>query len=225
MDLQSKVITKISGDRCESLRFIGNKIYYVNVGGTKATLHSMGLDGTNDSEIVSDGIDPFSLEVVDSKAYVVRDPAVGYKKLATIDLAGRAITVSDSKCLALVLGESKKLYLYNGADKALASYDITAAKTASLLSGLSELSDFSFVNGKLYAQDITATKLVVYDGGALKPLAAVSPSGIIGDGTILYFVAAKTSMVNNYPTTAYDKATSNGSLYSYSTSLSLLYNV
>jgi hypothetical protein len=222
MDLTSKVISKISKDRCESLRFVGEKIYYINVGTTVATLHEMALDGTSDRELSSKGMDPFSLEVIDGKVYSVRDPAVGYKKMAVTDIATATMSETSQKCLSFVKGAGSELYLYNGADKTLANYQTSSGASATLLSAIPELSDLAFANGTLYAQNVGTKKLVAYQNSALTALADIAPSGIVGDGTSLYFVSAKTSFVNNYPATTYDKTTSNGALYSYSNTLACL---
>lgn len=222
MDLTSKVISKISKDRCESLRFVGDVIYYLNVGATKATLHQMNADGTNDRELVSDGMDPFSLEVMGGKAYTVRDPLIGNKSLAVIDLASGDLNKTDKKCLSFVKGADNELFLYNGADKTLVDYKVDTAVATTLVSGIAALSDLAYVNGHLYAQDVNAKKLIEYSASKLTSIAEVAPSGIVGDGTSLYFVAAKTVFANNYPATAYDKATSNGALYAYGSDLTCL---
>jgi len=222
MDLTSKNISKISKDRCESLRFVGEKIYYLNVGTAGATLHEMGLDGTGDRELSSKGMDPFSLEVIDGKAYSVRDPAIGYKKLAVTDIATATMTETSQKCLSFIKGAGSELYLYDGADKTLVHYQTGSETSSTLLSAIPELSDLAFANGTLYAQNVGAKQLFAYQNGAFAALADIAPSGVVGDGTSLFFVSAKTSFVDNYPVTAYDKATSNGALYSFSHTLTCL---
>ncbi|MCI2068571.1 MAG: DUF5050 domain-containing protein [Bacilli bacterium] len=230
MSLETKVITKISTDRCESLRFTDTKIYYINVGPSKSTLHSMDLDGKNDIEIVSDGMDPFSLEVIDDKAYSIRDPAVGYKKLAITNLTTRTVSVSDNKCLSFVMGEHNRLYLNNGADKKIDLYETgSSSSLGSLVEGAPKLTDLAFVNGHLYAKNADEDKLVVLQDNALTALADISASSITGErepGTPIFFTAAKTSWgLDNYPVTTYVKGTSDGALYSFDKKLKQLVSV
>lgn len=222
MDLTSKTISKISKDRCESLRFVDGLVYYLNVGTIKATLHVMNADGTNDREIVSDGMDPFSLEVIDNKAYTVRDPLIGNKILAVTDLTTGVMDTTAKKCLSFVKGEDNELFLYDEADKTLMDFKTDTAVVTTLVSGVAELSDLAYANEHLYAQDVRAKKLVECHASTLISVADVAPSGIVGDGVSLYFVSAKTSYANNYPVTTYEKATSNGALYSYASSLTCL---
>lgn len=222
IDLTSNVISKISSDRCESLRFVGDKIYYLNVGTSKATLHEMSLDGSGDREIVSDGMDPFSLEVVGNQIYTVRDPAIGYKKLAVTAIDTGVLKETSQKCLFFVKGGNQELFLCDGSDKTLVRYQTDTSTATTLVNAAPVLSDLAYANGRLFAQDVGAKKLVSYADGALASLASVAPSGIVGDGTVIYFVAGKTTYVNNYPSVSYDKATSNGALYSYSSTLACL---
>jgi hypothetical protein len=228
MNLETKLITKISSDRCESLRFVGEKIYYINVGTTGNSFRMMDLDGSNDAKIIDYsllwGPNPFFLEINGTKAYFIHDPKAGYRKLEVVDLDAKTSSETDLTCIGFASDGGTSLYLNDDKNAQLLKYNLADGTSSTVLSSAPTMSDLSYVNGHLYLQDATNKKLCLLTGTALTTLASICPSSIVSEGSKLYFTSARTTIVvaSNTMLTSYDKATSNGNLYAYDSALTCL---
>ena len=191
--------TKLTSDRVDQAIFNGDYIYYLNVGASKVTLWKMKQDGTENVQLDKTGLHIQSLEKVGNMLYMILDPAIGYKKVATYDLSsGTFDTTNLYGEMVCALGNT--LYIYDQKNNQLVSYN-TQSGTHQVVANNCKITDMVIWNGNLYyANEETgyvglykfdgqnATK--VYDGH-VTALAATSQG--------LCFIKANVIWALNYP--------------------------
>ena len=190
---------KLTSDRVDQVVFDGDYIYYLNVGATKVTLWKMKQDGTENAQLDKTGLHIQSLEKVGNMLYMILDPAVGYKKVATYDLSGGTFATTDING-EMVCALGNTLYIYDQKNKQLLAYN-TQNSTHQVVANNCEITDMVIWNGHLYYANAKTNYVGLYkfDGQNATKVYDGNVTALSATSKGLCFIKAKVTWAANYP--------------------------
>ena len=150
MDMKTGEIVKLCSDRCESLIFENDSIYFIdtNASPVKNVLKKMNLDGTNVQDVfTSENMHITGMQKIGNTFYFVRNP-LGYKTLCSYTLGESKMVNTGEKMFEMVIVGNKVYYYYEAstvANSALKRCNLDGSNAETLVSGV-QINDI-FVEG------------------------------------------------------------------------------
>ncbi|MDD6980161.1 MAG: DUF5050 domain-containing protein [Clostridia bacterium] len=198
---------RISKSRCDCLLFVDDYIYFVDNGVTYNTLRRLKPDSTaadKEEETLygstNKSVHFLALFYRDGKIWFCTNPAIGYKKLMSYDIAtGSTTEITNGETF---VADDTALYFYNQKDKTLCAYTFATEKVATLATNVN-IQSLALSDGKVYyintASGNTGLWSVSTAGTGNTKLVSGNFSGVsVCSRGILYYDMSYT-VTNDYP--------------------------